>query len=152
MLNRIKNLLNQPVPTLTEKPAVIDLTLAICILLLEVARADDEFTSEERENIIMTMQKHFSLTAEESEDLIHSAAEAREESLDLWKFSNRVNNALSREQKGEIMEGVWRIIYADGTLDSHEDYFVHKLANLLNLTHKDMIAAKLTVLKEIRSS
>ena len=41
------------------------------------------------------------------------------------------------------MEDVWHIILLDGKLDKHEDYYAHKLANLLHLTHKQMIAAKL---------
>jgi uncharacterized tellurite resistance protein B-like protein len=38
-------------------------------------------------------------------------------------------------------------VYADGKLDKHEDYLVHKLANLLRLTHKQLIEAKLKVKK-----
>jgi uncharacterized tellurite resistance protein B-like protein len=41
---------------------------------------------------------------------------------------------------------VWRVIYADGKLDKHEDYLVKKIAHLLNLRHREMIDAKLRVL------
>ncbi len=44
-----------------------------------------------------------------------------------------------------MVELVWDIAYADGSLDRHEDYFVHKLANLLRLTHRQLIDAKLRV-------
>jgi uncharacterized tellurite resistance protein B-like protein len=43
---------------------------------------------------------------------------------------------------------IWRIAFADGNLDKHEDYLVHKLAKLLRLTHKQLIEAKLRA-KEI---
>src|SRR5690606_16761152 len=49
-----------------------------------------------------------------------------------------------------ILREVWRVIYADGTLDGHEDYLVHKLAKLLNLNHPMLIEAKMAVLREIR--
>jgi len=42
---------------------------------------------------------------------------------------------------------VWDVVYADGKLDKHEDYLVHKLAALLRLTHKQLIEAKLKVKK-----
>ena len=45
----------------------------------------------------------------------------------------------------EVIEEVWRVIFADGTLDGHEDYLVHKLAKLLNLTHPQLIEAKMKV-------
>jgi uncharacterized tellurite resistance protein B-like protein len=47
------------------------------------------------------------------------------------------------EEKLQIIENVWRIAYADGRLDKHEDYLVHKLATLLRLSHKQLIEAKL---------
>ena len=36
-------------------------------------------------------------------------------------------------------------------LDKYEDHFIHKLARLLRLEHKEMIEAKLRVLDEMRS-
>jgi len=42
-----------------------------------------------------------------------------------------------------IIEEVWRVIYADGTLEAHEDYLVHKLAKLLNLNHPQLIKMKM---------
>ena len=41
---------------------------------------------------------------------------------------------------------VWKIAYADGRLDKHEDYLVHKLAKLLRLTHNQLIDAKLKII------
>ena len=35
------------------------------------------------------------------------------------------------------------VVHIDGKLESHEDHFAHKLANLLRLTHKELIDAKL---------
>ena len=46
-----------------------------------------------------------------------------------------------------IVEMVWKIAYADGFLDKHEDYLVHKLANLLRLTHKQLIDVKLKIIQ-----
>jgi uncharacterized tellurite resistance protein B-like protein len=42
---------------------------------------------------------------------------------------------------------VWEIAYTDGKLDKYEDYLVHKLAKLLHLTHKQLIEAKLRVIR-----
>ena len=44
------------------------------------------------------------------------------------------------------IEMIWQVAYADGRLDSHEDYLVHKLATLLRLDHKQLIEAKLKIL------
>jgi uncharacterized tellurite resistance protein B-like protein len=49
------------------------------------------------------------------------------------------------------MEGIWRVIYADGTLDKYEDALARQLATLLRLDHKDVIDRKLLVLDEVKA-
>jgi uncharacterized tellurite resistance protein B-like protein len=46
-----------------------------------------------------------------------------------------------------VIETVWRVVYSDGILDKHEDYLVHKLADLLHLKHSELIDAKLKILR-----
>jgi uncharacterized tellurite resistance protein B-like protein len=82
---------------------------------------------------------------------VELARAEREHAVDLWEFTNAVNGNFSREEKIKVVEAVWRIIFADGEIDKHEDYFVRKLTNLLRLTHREMIGAKLRV-KDERSS
>ena len=147
MLRKLKDLLSEA-PAAAQKVDLVSLTLAVSILLLETARADEEFSPQERDHILSTLKVRFSLSPEEAQELIETARARREESLDLWRFTNRINQALDREEKRKVLEEVWRVIYADGTLDAHEDYLVHKLANLLNLRHSELIEAKVKVLKE----
>lgn len=118
--------------------------LAACVLLLEAAHSDDECTKQEMERVVATMQQDFSLEADHVAELIELANASREEAIDLWQFTNQLNQQFSKEQKLAIMESVWRIIFADGRLDAHEDHFAHKLANLLRLSHGEMIDAKLS--------
>ena len=125
--------------------------LAAAVLLLEAAHADDECSEEELRHIRATLQSSFGISQKETEELLNLADRTRETEVDLWQFSNRINTELSPEERLQIMENIWRIIYADGRLDSHEDHFAHKAANLLRLQHSQMIAAKLKA-KEAASS
>jgi uncharacterized tellurite resistance protein B-like protein len=117
--------------------------LAAGVLLLEAAHVDDDCTAEEMEHVVQTMRDKFSLSEEYLAELLEVAHLKRGEAIDLWQFTNRLNQEFSKEEKLLIMEDVWRIIFIDGRLDKHEDHFAHKLANLLRLTHKEMIDAKL---------
>jgi uncharacterized tellurite resistance protein B-like protein len=135
-------------------PAVVHeerVRLATCVILLETAGADNEFSPKECEHILATLKGRFSLGQEEAEELLKYAEARRAESSDLWKFTNAINQACSNDEKLEILREVWRVIYADGTLDGHEDYLVHKLAKLLNLNHPQLIEAKMAVLREVRA-
>ena len=133
MLHQLRKLFEAPAPEI-RKADVIDLTLAECVLLLEIARADDEFSEEERGHLLETMKQRYSLSEEEAQELIDLATQRRAESLDLWQFTNRVNETHDKKERIMIMEEIWRIIYADGSLDAHEDYLVRKMANLLRLS------------------
>jgi uncharacterized tellurite resistance protein B-like protein len=121
------------------------LQVATCIILLEVAKSDDGFSSVEKATVEAILKKKFDISAEAVEELIKVASRERGESVDLWEFTNLINENYSKEEKKRIVESAWRVIYADEKLDSYEDYFVHKLAKLLQLDHSDLIEAKLKV-------
>jgi uncharacterized tellurite resistance protein B-like protein len=119
--------------------------LATCVILLEVAKSDDEFSSIEKTTAAAILQKKFDLSTEDIEELMEMASKRREESIDLWPFTHLINETYTKEEKIKIVEAAWRIIYADNKLDKYEDHFVHKLATLLQLKHNELIEAKLRV-------
>ena len=122
-----------------------DIRVATCALLIEMSNIDGEFSESERESIITVLKKDYDLSDENAIALIEASNEELNGSIDLWQFTNLINQNYSMEEKLRIIETVWRIAYTDGKLDKHEDYLVHKLAKLLRLTHKQLIEAKLKV-------
>ncbi len=119
--------------------------IATCIILLEVAKSDDEFSSIEKTTLTAILKKKFKLSEEASEELMEIANRKREKSIDLWEFTHIINKNYTKEEKRKVVEAVWQIIYADEKLDKYEDHFVHKLAKLLQLKHNDLIEAKLKI-------
>ncbi len=140
----LKNLTARPVED--EQGRFDRVQIATCIILLEVAKYDDEFSSIEKETMKAIMKNDFSISGESIEDLMKVAEEQREESVDIWEFTNVINQHFSREEKLKMMEAAWKIIYADEKLNKYENHYVHVLANLLRLRHADLIDAKLFIL------
>ena len=130
---------------LKEEDKAERIQVATCALLLEVANSDDEFSDVERDNIIQILKRDFQLSDEYAKELMELSDKEREKSIDLWHFTNLINEHYSIEEKIKIIEMVWKVIYADGKLDKHEDHLAHKLSSLLKLTHKQLIDAKLKV-------
>ena len=122
---------------------------ATCAVLLEIAKIDEEFTNEEQKIINNILKKKFSLTDEEVEELVKLTSEELEQSSDLWHFTDTINKNFTKEQKTQLIEHIWQIIYSDKHLKGHEDYLVHKLQRLMWLDHKDLIDAKTKVKKEL---
>jgi len=127
------------------KSASHDIRLAVCALFLEMANIDGEFSGSERDHVISLLKRQYDLPDEHIPELMEAAKKELKGSIDLWQFTNLINQNYSREEKIQIIEMVWEIVYADGRLDRHEDYLVHKLAKLLRLSQKDLIDGKLKV-------
>ena len=124
-----------------------DIRIATCALLLEMSNIDGEFSALERESIISILKRNFDLSDEHATTLLEASNEELKGSIDIWQFTNLINQNYSIEDKIRVVEMVWDVVYADGKLDKHEDYLVHKLATLLRLTHKQLIEAKLKMKK-----
>lgn len=138
-------------PALQEYVDTERIQLATCVILLEVAKSDDEFCSIEKATVSTILKKEFQISQEAAEELMELAHTDREESIDFWQYTNLINKHYSREEKIKIMELVWKVIYADQELNRYEDHLVHKLAKLLRLRHDELIDAKLKVLDETRT-
>lgn len=148
MLKRIVSLLGSPgEPTPASRQDRIQ--LAVAVLLVEMAHADKFFEPLERKLIHDQLRQKFSLSREAAEELIEAAEAARHESFDLHQFTRLINDHFSRDEKLEVMETLWRIVYADGELDKYEDAMARQLTALLRLSPRDVIDLKVKVLDEI---
>ena len=123
-----------------------DVRVATCALFLEMARIDETFTDAEMDMILSIMKEKYGLSAEHADALIAEADRELEQSLDLWQFAKLINENYSNDEKIEIIETLWQLVYVDGKMDEHEHYLMNKLKNLLRLSHNQLIDAKLKVL------
>ena len=124
--------------------------VAACALLLEMASIDDEFSETERKGIVAILEKEFGLADKMAKEVMVLAELELKENVDVWQFTSLINQNYSPDEKMQLIELVWKVVYADGHLDKHEDYLVKKLSRMLTLSHKEMIDAKLKVLGRSR--
>ena len=137
--------------TVREQENAHDIRIATSALLLEMSNIDGEFSDSERRGIVSILKRDYALSDEHADSLIETAHEELMGSIDLWQFTNLINQNYSEEEKIQIIEMIWRVAYTDGTLDKHEDFLAHKLATLLRLSHKQLIEAKLRAKKNVHS-
>jgi len=120
-----------------------DLRVAACALLLEMSLIDGASSPIEQEKVLTILRREYKISDGELESLIAESRSQLGESVDLWQFTNALNQHFSVQEKLQLIEKIWEIAYADGIVDQHEDYLVHKVADLLHLTHRQLIEAKL---------
>lgn len=123
--------------------------VATAALLIEIAKADGDFSAEERKRIIDLMKKDFDLDDDLVADLLDLSEQKVKDSISVYEFSKIINESFTRQEKLELLKNLWRIVYVDGRLDSHEDQLIKIIGSTLNLEHKDIISAKLFVKQEM---
>jgi uncharacterized tellurite resistance protein B-like protein len=133
----------------TTEQDVLTAHLALTALLLEAAYADGECSGEEKDHLVATLVTNFGVSRQEIDTLLAGRDKEQREYVDLFHYTRCINENFSEPQKIDIMESVWRIILLDDHLEAHEDHFAHKLANLLGLSHQDLIDAKLRARKQL---
>jgi uncharacterized tellurite resistance protein B-like protein len=132
-------------PNAIDQESGHDTTVATCALLVEIAQIDGTFSQEEMETVISILKEKYGLSRENADALIAEAERQLEESVDLWQFAKLINENYSNEEKMEIIETLWQVVYVDGKMDQYEHYLMNKLKNLLRVSHNQLIDAKLKV-------
>jgi uncharacterized tellurite resistance protein B-like protein len=147
MFERLKSLLQQSSPGSRVAPEQAA-PMAAAMLLLEVAWADQNISDAELEATREAIQSMFGLTHDQVQALVHQAKSEHDTAISMYPFTRSVNDALSMEEKRQLIELLWRLAGADSNVDVHEEYTIRRIADLLYVSHEDFIAAKLQARKE----
>lgn len=115
---------------------------AAAVLLLELALADAGIDDIERRVIERAMVERFDLNEAEVQALIEEAALRQRESHSLHEFTHQLRTGLAPDARGELIEWLWKVGFADGRLDRHEEHLVRRLADLLGVPHREFIRRK----------
>src|SRR5262245_61480320 len=151
MLTALRKFFDQhiaPQPDEPEATAERRAQIAAAVLLVEVARSDQNFSNAEREAVLGSVQRKFDLSAAEAQELIALAESESRDAHDIYQFTSKIDATFSPERKVRLIEELWRAAYSDSVLHEHEEHLIRRVADLLHLSHSQFIAAKLRVLAE----
>ena len=142
ILEALKNLFEDK-STLNETAEDEGLGIAAGVLMLEIARADDEIDDLEKELVIEGIKNILHQTSHEINEVFQKVIAVVEESVSFFEFTSLINDSCSRKEKYDLLVILWKVAYADGQLDKYEEYYIRKIKDLLYLTQSDFIKAKL---------
>ncbi|HLF84607.1 MAG TPA: TerB family tellurite resistance protein [Blastocatellia bacterium] len=115
------------------------LQVATALLLIEVARADHQEDLTEDAAVFALIKDFFELSESECAMLIDEASRQANHAASLQTFTRQLHEQLTMGEKLQVVEMLWKVALADQRLDKHEDYVVRKVANLLYVSHRDLI-------------
>lgn len=123
--------------------------VAAAALMIEAALMDESFEEAERTQIAALLKTRFELDDGETESLLDVARERVAHSTQLFGFTRVVKERFSREQRVELMEMLWQVVYADGRLDHYEANLMRRLAGLIHVTDRESGEARKNALARL---
>jgi uncharacterized tellurite resistance protein B-like protein len=125
------------------------LQIATAAIFIEMAKADGDFSDEEKKHILKSLKNRFGLEEEYVNDLIELSNAELKDSVSLYEFSGVINERFTFEDKFVLLKNLWRLIYTDKTLDKYEDHLIKLIGGMLQIEHRQIINAKLLIRKEL---
>ena len=117
--------------------------VAAAALLFEAAMSDYQLDDVERQTIKDLIIEQFNLDRADAMTLIALAESQAKEATGLKGLTTLINQNWSETERVDLMEKMWRVVYADGRLDDHELHLMRKIQRLLHIPQVDYVAGKL---------
>lgn len=122
-----------------------EVQLAAAALLFHVIAVDGMASEEERANLTALLERRFDLDDGAARSLVNAAEEADAEAVDLYSFTSVLKRRLDEADRERIIEMMWQLVYADGSVHEFEDNVVWRVAELLGVSSQTRIRLKKAV-------
>ena len=123
--------------------------VAAAALMVEAARVDGSFAEIERDRIRTLLVRHFQLSPWAAAELLSRAERTATESVAWQGFTRAIKDALPPEERVGILELLWEVVYADGTLHDYEASLLRRVAGLLYVSDRESGEARLRVMERL---
>ncbi len=125
-----------------------DPRVATAALAVHAIAIDGVVDDSERRKLRTVLSEQYHLDAEETEALIEEARRRNLEAVDLYTFTSVLKRSLDEVQRVEIVEMLWRLVYADGEVHEFEDNLVWRVAELLGVSARDRMVLRKRVAED----
>lgn len=119
-----------------------DARLALTALLVRIARADGDYSAEEKTRIDAIAASRFGLSPFEATALRNSAETLEAGAADTVRFTRAIKESVPHDARLQVMEALWGVALADGSRDAAEDSVVRLAASLLGITDVESARAR----------
>lgn len=151
MLNRIKTLLagREKDASPAQDHSISEKQIAAAAILIEAAHMDSSFDDAERTVVERAVRRRFDLNQEEAETLIAEAEKVQDRSNHLLQFTRSIKDTFPHEERVELMEMLWEVVYADGELDQYEANLMRRIGGLIYVSDRDRGDARKRAMKRL---
>ena len=143
MINKIKAFFAKNVVD-AEDSSISAEQLSTAALLIEVMVIDGNLAEDELQSISATLAQMLELSSDQVDELVLLSRDEVADATSLYQFTKEINAHYNHEKKLNLMTAMWRVAFADGHLDKHEEGIIRRVADLLHLRHSEFIQCKIS--------
>ena len=119
-----------------------EIELTAAVLAYEIARIDGNISSDEL-NVLMEEIKIISKKVGKQESEVLKIIETySNNSVSFYEFVEDINKSYSKKEKLSLLRFMWKIAYADGSLDVNEERLIRRLADMIKIKDLDVLKLK----------
>lgn len=113
--------------------------LAAAALAFHVIAVDGIVEDAEKARLRDVLADRFELDPGQTAALVEAARKSSLEAVDLYTFTSVLNRRLDADGRARIVEMLWEMVYADGTVHEFEDNALWRIAELLHVPSRERI-------------
>lgn len=150
MIDRIKHLFGAGPPPAPARRH--DIRLAAAALLVVAACQDDGFDDREKARIEALLAARFGLDAAEADSLMAEATVRAAETVQILPFTKAIKAEFSHDERVEMVEMLWQVVYADGVLQDHEAALMRRIGGLIYVSDRERGEARKRALRTLKKA
>jgi uncharacterized tellurite resistance protein B-like protein len=112
------------------------------VLLLQLSHADFDSTEQEQQLVLGYLQREYQLAPDIAQQVLAQANQLAADATCLHAYTSKLK-VLSETERLALLNQLWQLAWADGSVDPNEEMMLRKVADLLFIRHSDFIKAKL---------
>ena len=139
MLKALRSFFESLAPSSRPDFEATDPRVAAAALLVHAVAVDGVVSERERRMLLDVLGRRFSLGEAEAAALLDEAKARDDEAVDLYGFTSRLKRELDEDGRRRVVEMLWEVVYADGTVHEFEDNLVWRVAELLGVSPRERL-------------
>ncbi|MDO9440649.1 MAG: TerB family tellurite resistance protein [Beijerinckiaceae bacterium] len=139
MLQALKALIQDVAGTPRGEIGAEDYQVAAAALLVRAGHIDGDSDAPERAKLAELLTRRFNLAASDVTALIEQAEEEDREAVDLYRFTSLIKRRLDEPARIHLIQMMWDMAYADGTVHEFEENLIWRVAELIGVSSRDRI-------------
>ena len=124
-----------------EEPS-FEIELTAAVLAYEIARIDGDISSDELKILMEEIKIIANKVGKEESEILKIIEIYSNDSVSFYEFVEDINKGYTKNEKLSLIEFMWKIAFADGSLDVDEERLIRRLADMIKIKDIDVLKLK----------